>query len=511
MHAWKHANGRTQGVAVGASVTAKQFEAFRRSILIQGAAVTVPVGAAIAVYYAIWEPVGRLSRLSAAAANLVSFVIFLAVIVAASNLVLKHWLAPHLPWAVEGAAPGEEDRSRLIYLPVRAAIWILVVTWVVTVVVTATNLAVGHQPVAAAGTGIGLFLAGFTFAAIVYLQTERALRRLFALALTNTSIPRRRSVGVRPRLVLAWTLGSALPLLFIVAIPLRASSGDRLPIIVPMLYMAIGGLVLGGITTLLAARSVAEPIESVREGLERVRDGNLDTELEVTNPGDLGLLQAGFNEMVTGLRHRRTLEDLFGRHVGKDVAQQALGAGIELGGEARNVTALFVDIIGSTAFAESKPPRVVVNQINELFQVVFDEVSAGGGWINKFEGDGCLCVFGAPSPLMDHPAHGLATARNLAVRLSSVGLEVGIGVSSGEVVAGNVGSVERFEYTVIGRPINEAARLTDASKSSLGRVLASRRTVDASGLESSHWEQCGDLELRGLRQALPVSRPRESP
>ena len=364
------------------------------------------------------------------------------------------------------------------------------------------------------GIGVGFFVTGFTYALIVYLQTERALRPLFAMALTEAGVPERRFVGVRPRLYVTWLLGSAGPLLFILAIPLRATKGDQLvPVLVPMLYMAAVGLALGAMTTLLAGRSVAEPITGVRAAMQRVGAGDLDAESEVavTNPGDLGQLQAGFNVMVSGLRQRRELEDLFGRHVGTDVAARALQGGVELGGELRDVTALFVDIIGSTAFAEANAPRVVVTRVNELFEVVYEVISTAGGWINKFEGDGCLCVFGAPTALPEHCAHGLQAARTLGRRLTELGLPVGIGVSSGEVVAGNIGSLERFEYTVIGRPINEAARLTDAAKLDPGRVLASQAVVDRAGEEARYWEPAAELELRGVQLAVAVARPRPAP
>jgi adenylate cyclase len=230
--------------------------------------------------------------------------------------------------------------------------------------------------------------------------------------------------------------------------------------------------------------------------------------MAVTTPGDLGQLEAGFNAMVSGLRERQRIEDLFGRHVGGDVARQALATGIDLEGEVRTVTAFFVDLVGSTAFAESSPPTVVVARVNQLFQTVFDVVSAAGGWINKFEGDGCLCVFGAPSPLAEHADAGLRAARLLGERLGALNLAIGIGVACGEVVAGNVGSVERFEYTVIGRPINEAARLTEAAKLEPTHVLATLKTVEqANTEESTHWRSLGALELRGVVDPVPVARP----
>jgi adenylate cyclase len=491
----------------GERLTPAEFAAVRRSIIIHATVVAAPVSAAISVYNAIWEETNYSSHLIQAAVNFGQSTVLLVVVLIGANLLLRYRLAPHARWAVDGQPPTPEDAALLVRLPVRAAVWIVSFVSVSTTVITVVDLAIYGQPVTAAGIAIGFYLTGFTFGAITYLQTERALRPLFALALTSTGVPPRRSVGIRPRLVFTWLLGSALPLLFIIAIPLRANSGNLLPLVVPMLYMAIGGLLLGGIMATLGARSVAEPLESVRSGLDAVRDGNLDVELPVTNPGDLGQLLAGFNQMVTGLRERRTLEDLFGRHVGEDVARQALSSGLELGGELRTVTALFVDMIASTAFSETHAPDVVVARVNELFQAVFDEVTAAGGWINKFEGDGCLCVFGAPMDLEGHVAHGLSAARSLGARLDAIGLPVGIGVSCGEVVAGNVGSIERFEYTVIGRPVNEASRLTEAAKTVPGHVLASYQAVQASGPEAQHWVADGTLELRGLLEPLPVAVP----
>ncbi len=489
-------------------LTEAEFVGVRRRILLLGTAVITPVAIGLSVYNAIWQPAVNSSHLRAAGLNILQALAITAVIVVGANFVLKAWLRPHARWAVGNGEPDESDRRDLVRLPVRAALTILAVVTATTTVITIIEVAIGDSPIESVGIGIGLILTGFTYSLIVYLQTERALRPLFALALTDASVQAPRGVGVRPRLLMAWGLGSAGPLLFILAIPLRSTKGNLLPLLVPVLYMSAAGLVVGAITTMLAARSVAEPITQVRQGLQRVEEGDLDTELAVTNPGDLGQLQAGFNAMVAGLRDRRRIEDIFGRHVGADVARQALKTGIELGGEMRTVTALFVDMIGSTAFAETHPPRVVVARVNELFGAVFDVVSRTGGWINKFEGDGCLCVFGAPAALDDHAASGLRAARLLGPRLAALGLDVGIGVSCGEVVAGNVGSVERFEYTVIGRPINEAARITEAAKSDPTRVLAAVLAVERAGSEAASWEPVADVALRGFLLPVAVAHPK---
>src|SRR5205823_13459957 len=137
-------------------------------------------------------------------------------------------------------------------------------------------------------------------------------------------------------------------------------------------------------------------------------------------------------------------------------------------GETREVSALFVDVIGSTSLAQQRPATEVVTLLNELFGLVVSCAAANGGWVNKFEGDAALCVFGAPDDQPDHAARALRAARQLRHDLSDWrqrgGLDAAVGVSSGTAVAGNVGSEQRYEYTVVGDPVNEAARLSEVAK-----------------------------------------------
>ena len=122
--------------------------------------------------------------------------------------------------------------------------------------------------------------------------------------------------------------------------------------------------------------------------------------------------------MVGGLRERERIHDLFGRHVGEDVARAALEQDVELGGETREVSVLFVDIVGSTTLASEREPDEVVELLNSFFAVVVEVVRDHGGWVNKFEGDAALAVFGAPTPLERHADCALAAARTLAERLA---------------------------------------------------------------------------------------------
>ncbi len=222
-------------------------------------------------------------------------------------------------------------------------------------------------------------------------------------------------------------------------------------------------------------------------------------------------MQAGFNRMAEGLREREHIRDLFGRQVGREVAQAALRGGARLGGEEREIGALFVDLVGSTSIALALPPTEVVRLLNRFFRVVVEAVEAEGGLVNKFEGDAALCVFGAPVESADPAGDALRAARHLAGRLEREVREIGfgIGVSAGVAVAGNVGAEQRFEYTVIGDPVNEAARLCELAKERPERVLASEAALTrAAGGEAEGWELTERTVLRGRLEATGLALPR---
>jgi adenylate cyclase len=154
----------------------------------------------------------------------------------------------------------------------------------------------------------------------------------------------------------------------------------------------------------------------------------------------------------------------------------------------------------------------VVEQLNRFFTVVLEVVRTHGGWVNKFEGDGALCIFGAPGRQPDHAARALRAARRLDRALRSLesehpGLVAGIGVSSGVVVAGNVGTETRYEYTVVGRAVNEAARVTDIAKGRPGRVLATASTLGRALTEGVSWIPLGTVALRGSSQPTKIYEP----
>ena len=366
-----------------------------------------------------------------------------------------------------------------------------------------TALNVPFSTEAGADAAITIVLGGLVTCSAGYLWCEQITPPLTAAALASGAPSRPQLPGVGARTVLTWMLGTGVILLGVALIGLsglhdRVYSRQRLSI--AMLVLGAIGLIVGFATMSGLARSLADRIDGLRRAAGRVEQGELDAEVQVDDGSELGLLQAGFNQMVAGLRERERLRDLFGRHVGEDVARQALQHGSALGGEAREAAVLFVDIQGSTTIAETRDPIEVVRLLNDFFGIVVDVVGANDGWINKFEGDAALCVFGAPLADPDAASHALAAARALRDRLASEldEIAVGIGVSAGRVVAGNIGAAQRFEYTVIGDPVNEAARLSELAKSRVGRLLVSEAALTrARSGERAHWELCDQLTLRG--------------
>lgn len=407
-----------------------------------------------------------------------------------------------LRWALRGEEPSPRDRRRAMRVPLQLAA-VSGVLWAGAAVLF-TGLALWLAPSRALGTGPTVAIGGAVVCAVTYLLAEFVLRPVAARALTGAPGTRRpRGLGVGGRMLTFWLLGTGMPLLglgyaALLALVQGDVSADRMAVEA----LAISGVVLvfGLLVTVLNARSVVAPLVSVRRALGRVQDGDLDQRVPVYDATELGLLQAGFNHMAEGLAEREHLRDLFGRHVGQEVARAAASGEVELGGETRCVTVLFVDLVGSTTMAAGRDPAEVVELLNGFFEVVVDEVDRHGGLVNKFMGDAVLAVFGAPVDLPDHATRGLRAARTMVERLAAEQptLDAGIGVFTGETVAGNVGTRSRLEYTVIGDAVNAAARLTELAKDVEGRVLTCAETVgDAAEEEAARWVPHDTVTLRG--------------
>jgi class 3 adenylate cyclase len=344
-----------------------------------------------------------------------------------------------------------------------------------------------------------------------FLFTQRPLRRLMVTATVDFEHAER-APGVRARLILMWTMCSALPGAGIVVLVMLRANGwivqADAPIETPVLVLALVAVVLGMRAIILVSTSISDPVHEVVDAMAEVERGRLGQMIEVYERSELGHLQSGFNRMVAGLQERDQLRDLFGRHVGEEVVRRAIDANESVSGDEREVAILFIDLVGSTQLATTREPHEVATVLNEFFQIVVAAVDARQGLINKFQGDAALAVFGAPLRIDDPASAALATARALGAELRRLRVDFGIGVSAGPVFAGNIGAENRYEYTVVGDAVNEAARLADRAKDFDTRVLCSAAAIErADEAERRCWGVQGSEMLRGRSRLTQISAP----
>jgi class 3 adenylate cyclase len=353
---------------------------------------------------------------------------------------------------------------------------------------------------AAAAVGTGLLLVQRTLRPVLVAAAQHSQGGLTA-------------PGVLPRLIGTWALCSALPAGVIAAIIFIRANGwiidKNASVEIPILVVAIAAVILGLPMVILTSLSIADPLREVVDAMAEVEKGRLDTSVGVFERTEIGRLQRGFNRMVTGLAERERLRDLFGRHVGANVARRAIEEGVSMSGDVREAAILYIDLVGSTRLAASSPPEEVAEVLNDFFRIVVDTVDEREGLINKFQGDAALAIFGAPLRIDRAASAALVTARALSEKLRRLPMvDFGIGVSAGQVFAGNIGAENRYEYTVIGDAVNEAARLADLAQTSDRRILSSATAIErADEAERRHWASCRTEVLRGRSEATHISAP----
>jgi adenylate cyclase len=419
-------------------------------------------------------------------------------------------LAPVLRWFVRGQQPDPDQRRAAMRLLGRQSM-ILAVTWAVSGVAFLLLNIDGGVALAVA-TLLAIVFGGTAAASLSLLLTQRSLRPI-QLAATQGSEGVVMAPRVLTRLIGMWLLGSGLPCAAIAALVVIRSNGwiiqKTVSVEMPILAVTLAAVLIGLPTMILTSRSISDPIREVIDAMAQVERGRIDTSVGVYERSEIGRLQSGFNRMVAGIAERDRLRDLFGRHVGADVARRAIEGGTSLSGDVREAAILFIDLVGSTKMAASHTPQEVAEVLNDFFRIVVNTIDERHGLINKFQGDAALAVFGAPLPSDGAASAALASARHLRSQLRRLPIvDFGIGVSAGPVFAGNIGAENRYEYTVVGDAVNEAARLADLAKTLDQRVVCSAAAIDrADTAERQYWASHGDTVLRGRAEATHVWMP----
>ncbi|MBI5490679.1 MAG: HAMP domain-containing protein [Deltaproteobacteria bacterium] len=272
---------------------------------------------------------------------------------------------------------------------------------------------------------------------------------------------------------------------------IRALRRDAL-VVALALFAAAAALLT--IVTIVVARSIRRPLRRTIEASNAIARGDLGARLDLDRRDEFGLLSLHFNQMAKGLEEREFIRETFGRYVSPDVAATLLAdrGGVQLGGEEREVTVLFSDLCGYSTISEKLSATQVVTLLNAYLAVINEVIDAHQGCVIEYLGDGVLAVFGAPNRLAAHPEKAVRCALAMRERLEQFNrdadasgaarvwrdaglpaLTARIGIHTGVVVAGSLGSPSRMKYGVIGDNVNVAARIEALNKDLETSILAS--------------------------------------
>ena len=351
----------------------------------------------------------------------------------------------------------------------------------------------------------GISGVGGTFvAASMFFGMERLWRselpRFFPDGdLSSTPAPRLR---VRQRMLAVLLLVGGMPLAVLaVAALTRANAllgadaatatGIVRNLIVVVGVIAAGGLLASVGLATLVADSISGPLRELQRAMAQVREGDLNVRCPVTSNDEIGAVAEGFNSMVEGLRERERIRETFGRYVSPEVRDEILAGRAATVGTLRDVTILFADLRDFTPWVEASPAAEVVTDLNAYFGEMDAAIRAHGGLVLQFIGDEIEAVFGAPVANPRHADAAVAAARAMCERLSAWNaaqrvagrreLSHGIGIHSGNVIAGNIGSGERLSYALVGDTVNVASRIQSLNKTFGTTVLVSAATCSRLG------------------------------
>jgi class 3 adenylate cyclase len=264
-------------------------------------------------------------------------------------------------------------------------------------------------------------------------------------------------------------------------------------------------LLIALLVLLWISHGLSGPISDIVSGTQQIEQGNFDVRVPVRKNDELGKLASSFNEMAAGLALQEKYRSVLNAVADRTVAEQLITQSGALGGEIRHVTMLFCDIRGFTAITENMPPAEVIELLNEHMTALTDVAYKHGGIVDKFVGDLIMVLFGAPvSTGADALSAAQCALSMLQVRrdlnqTSKHSLEVGIGLATGHVVAGCMGSDQRLSYTVLGHRVNLASRLCSIAQA--GEIVMDEETY-AEARELIQAEAMPPMQLKGISEAV---------
>lgn len=410
--------------------------------------------------------------------------------------------------------------SRAVSLPldlIRHDLPVAVVVVVIPACAAATAILdlnwVAFFPFAAAS------MVALGYAAILhYLAVEFGMRPIL-VDLNRHGRPRagaaRSALPLRIRLMAALPLINVITGLTVAAITSPGGGGSALTVDV-LVAVAVATTISLELSILLS-KSILRPIADLQKATLAVSEGRFDAAVPVTTGDELGELATSFNQMIEGLREREQLRDAFSTYIDRDVAEYILSDGFAEEGVEVEISILFADVRDFTRFAAHADAREVVARLNELFELIVPIISRYGGHVDKFEGDGVMAAFGAPEGFADHADRAVRAATEIATTVNADRIagpdsfEVGVGVNTGWVIAGNIGGAGRLNFSVVGDAVNIASRVEAETRNTGDDVLITEATMSRLG-EGIVTEPRGSIEIHGRDEPVRLFAPqRETP
>lgn len=264
---------------------------------------------------------------------------------------------------------------------------------------------------------------------------------------------------------------------------LKSIRTGKIYIIVLTVIITFAGILL----SLGLSMYFSGPITKLRVSAKALGSGQFSNRVSIYRNDEFGDLALAFNRMAEDLELNEKVKSSFGRYVTPEIMDMILKNPDShwMKGSKVEASVLFVDIRDFTSLSEDKTPESIVDLLNEYFSRITESVIKHGGHLNKFVGDEAMAIFGAPISNPRHAEAAIKAALDIREKIEhfdkkkdmdDVDIQVGIGVNSGEILAGNIGSQKKMEYTVIGDNVNVASRLTSMAKP--GEILISRQTYD---------------------------------
>jgi adenylate cyclase len=241
-------------------------------------------------------------------------------------------------------------------------------------------------------------------------------------------------------------------------------------------------LVLSLLAVLFLARSIATPLLKLVGVVKKIEEGDYERSVVVESRDEIGELAESVNSMARGLAEKEKVRDLLGKVVSHQIAEQLLNNPVELGGEERVATILFSDIRGFTTFCEGLPPKEVLKALNKVLSTISDIIESHQGVVDKYNGDAVMALFGVPIKGEQDTANAMRALMEITSALENMDsrLSACVGINTGVVVAGNLGSSNRMNYSVIGDTVNLSARLESLTRLyNVSNIVSEASAIDA--------------------------------